>query len=76
MVIETDGFTHQFEEIYEKDKIKEKQLNELGISVLRFEDEEVMNNIENVLSVIEHYIDEFEKLHTPTSATSPRTPSC
>lgn len=65
LVIETDGFSHQFEEVYDKDIRKEKRLNELGITVLRFEDDEVMKGIENVLQTIEHYIIEFEERHTP-----------
>ena len=65
LVIETDGFSHQFEEVYDKDIRKEKHLNELGITVLRFEDNEVMKEIENVLRTIEYYIDVFEERHTP-----------
>lgn len=65
LAIEVDGFSHQLEEVIIKDEIKEKRLNELCIHVLRFSDEEVMNDIENVLRVIEGYIDEFESLHPP-----------
>jgi very-short-patch-repair endonuclease len=61
--IELDGYTHGFEETFEKDRIKEQRLNELGIAVLRFKDEEVINNIEGVLSDIEGWI----KAHTPLS---------
>lgn len=60
LAIEVDGYTHQFEEVIIKDKIKEQKLNELGIYVLRFNDEEVMKDIDNVIRVIEKYMDEFE----------------
>ena len=62
--IEVDGYSHEFLEVYTKDTIKEKRMNELGITVLRFSDEEVLNDMENVLLAIEFFIFEFEK-HTP-----------
>ena len=62
--IEVDGYSHQFLHIYQKDTIKEKRMNEFGITVLRFSDEEVQKDMENVLRAIEFYITEYEK-HTP-----------
>jgi very-short-patch-repair endonuclease len=62
--IEVDGYSHQFLEVYNRDGIKEKRVNELGISILRFNDDEVLNDMENVLRSIEFYIFEYEK-HTP-----------
>jgi len=52
LVIEIDGYAHSFEETFERDRKKVKRLNELGLTVLRFSDEDVLNNIEGVLSVI------------------------
>lgn len=63
LVIELDGYTHQLEEVIEKDKLKEKRLNELGINVLRFQDDQVYNDVENVIREIEAYIVEYEKTH-------------
>jgi len=62
--IEIDGYSHEFLEVYQKDNKKEKRMNELGITVLRFTDEHVLKDMENVLRAIEFYIYEFEK-HTP-----------
>ncbi|MFL9831968.1 endonuclease domain-containing protein [Flavobacterium sp. ST-87] len=62
--IEVDGYSHEFLEIQQKDSIKEKRMNELGILVLRFSDYEVLKDMENVIRAIEFYIQEFEK-HTP-----------
>jgi very-short-patch-repair endonuclease len=62
--IEVDGYSHQFLEVYNKDRIKEKRMNDFGITVLRFSDDEVLNEMENVLRAIEFYIFEYEK-HTP-----------
>jgi very-short-patch-repair endonuclease len=61
--IEVDGYSHQLLEVYHKDGIKEKRMNDFGISVLRFSDDQVLNDMENVLRAIEFYIFEYEK-HT------------
>ena len=66
LAIELDGYTHGFEEVLVKDKIKEKSLTDLGITVLRFGDEDVIDNIEGVLKSIEDSIDKIAiRLHTP-----------
>ena len=67
--IEVDGYSHQFLEVYNKDGIKEKRMSELGISVLRFSDDEVLNDMENVIRAIEFYIFEYEK-NTPNPSNS------
>jgi len=61
LVIELDGYTHQFEEVIAKDEMKQSELEEIGLTVLRFTDEEVMKDINNVLRTIEIYIEEFEE---------------
>jgi len=62
--IEIDGYSHQFLEVFNKDTKKEKRMNELGVTVLRFSDEQVLKDMENVIRALEDYIYEFEK-HTP-----------
>ncbi len=61
--IEVDGYSHEFLEVHNKDKIKEKRMNDLGITILRFSDFEVLRDMENVIRAIEFYILEFEKNH-------------
>lgn len=56
LAIELDGYTHSFEEVFEKDEIKAQRLIELGIIILRFTDEEVINNIDGVLEKIRDFI--------------------
>ncbi|MFH6983979.1 endonuclease domain-containing protein [Marinoscillum luteum] len=56
LVIELDGYTHYFEEAVEKDEIKQKALEEVELTVMRFADVEVMHDINNVLRTIENYI--------------------
>ena len=61
--IEVDGYSHEIVEVYNKDRIKEKRMNELGITILRFSDFEVLKDMENVIRAIEFFILEFEKIH-------------
>ena len=46
--IELDGFSHSVEEIAVRDSIKEDKMRQLGISILRFDDDEVYFSIDNV----------------------------
>ena len=75
--IEVDGYSHEFLEVYNKDTLKEKRMNQLGITVLRFSDEQVLRDMENVLRAIEFYVFEYEKKivappigHTPSPYNS------
>ena len=45
IVIEIDGIQHQFPENKEKDSLRDKYLNDLGISVLRFTNLEINDNL-------------------------------
>jgi len=64
LAIEVDGYSHEFLEIFNKDVVKESRLNDLEIQLLRFSDDQVLKDMQNVLLAIEYYIFEFEK-HTP-----------
>ena len=63
LAIELDGYTHLFEEVQQKDHRKQERLSELGVTVLRFTDDEVFNDTDNVFRVIENYISTFESTH-------------
>ncbi|MFH5834401.1 endonuclease domain-containing protein [Halalkalibaculum sp. DA3122] len=56
LVIELDGYSHKFK--YEDDKVRDKRLKELGYTVLRFSEEEVRNDLDNVIRVLENYLPE------------------
>ena len=58
--IELDGITHHEDAVIAKDKIKEQRMNDLGITVLRFRDEEVYHHMQSVLLEIERFMDNFE----------------
>ena len=52
LAIELDGEIHNFTK--ERDKNRDTILNGMGIKVLRFKNEEITNNIEEVLSKIKN----------------------
>jgi very-short-patch-repair endonuclease len=56
LIIEVDGITHQWEEAIKKDEIRQKALESAGFTVLRFSDEEVLNNIQAVFNFLEDWI--------------------
>src|SRR5688572_26948580 len=62
LVIETDGISHTWEGAEEKDKKRTKELEALGYKVLRFDDNDVMKDIDFVKVTIEDWI----KTNTPT----------
>ena len=52
LIIELDGISHYNEEAFELDQIRQADLEKMGYKVLRFHDEEVMNDRENVVKEI------------------------
>lgn len=56
LIIEVDGGYHNLPEQYIYDKNRDKELEEFGLKVIRFTNEQVFNNIENVLNIIEEEI--------------------
>lgn len=61
LIIEVDGLSHQFEDVIKKDEIRQKRLEEAGFTVIRFSDEEVLKDINNVSRAIEITVEEMEK---------------
>ena len=59
LIIEIDGITHKWDEIAEKDIFRQKELEAIGFTVLRFRDEEVLNDMTNVNRTITAYIEDF-----------------
>ena len=60
LIIELDGITHDSEVSLVKDKRREERLAEAGFKIVRFTDEEVLNNMEGVVSALEKIIGEIE----------------
>ena len=56
LVVELDGYFHLKPEIRKYDNARTALLNELGIHVIRFWNEEVINDTANVLKRIANYL--------------------
>ena len=61
LVIEIDGESHFGNE--EKDNKKQTFLESIGLTVLRFDNDQVKQGLEYVLTDLENWIIEFEKTH-------------
>lgn len=59
LAIEIDGGIHLEKEVMQYDEIREHDLTLLGIKVLRFTNEQVQNESEQVLNSVEKCIDEL-----------------
>ncbi len=59
LIIEVDGYSHNFK--IEEDIARDKILTDLGYSVLRFTDEEILNDLPNVQRMLESWITERQK---------------
>jgi very-short-patch-repair endonuclease len=57
LAIEIDGDSHENEDAYQKDLIRQQKLEQLGVKFLRFDDSEVKKNMSNVLNSIEFWIE-------------------
>ncbi|MDA1121458.1 MAG: endonuclease domain-containing protein [Bacteroidetes bacterium] len=60
LIIEVDGITHHDPEVQENDTIRQKILEDSGFTVIRFDDEDVLNHIDLVHREIEDWIGSFE----------------
>jgi len=60
LIIEVDGITHLDEGVVNHDEIRQKELESIGFTVIRFQDEEVLKDIHNVERVLEGYVEGFE----------------
>jgi very-short-patch-repair endonuclease len=61
LIIEVDGYSHLLDEVKEKDEKRQKKLEDAGFKVIRFTDEEVLTEIDNVRAVIECELQELAK---------------
>ena len=71
LAIEVDGDSHNFDEVIEKDEIRQQRLEKLGVNFLRFDDTEVKKDMNNVLLTIKGWIMENEQSINPPP-TPPR----
>lgn len=58
LIIEIDGESHAYKS--QEDLTRQKELEALGLSFLRFYDSDVKKNLDGVLKAIRYWIDDFE----------------
>ncbi len=63
LVIEVDGITHHDEKIVAKDEIRDDELAEYGVAVVRLNALDVVNNINHSLQIIENWILDYERIN-------------
>ncbi|MFT3911533.1 MAG: endonuclease domain-containing protein [Ferruginibacter sp.] len=59
LIIEIDGSIHNLEDVKANDEIRQKDLENLGIKVIRFTNKDIKQNIDCVLQTIEKNIKQF-----------------
>jgi very-short-patch-repair endonuclease len=71
LIIEIDGGYHENEEQKAYDEERTKQLNSLGFEVIRFTNDEVLNNIKQVLKTITDKTVEYDQQQKPAEINQP-----
>jgi very-short-patch-repair endonuclease len=72
LIIELDGEIHQIDDNPKYDEYRTKELNEAGFRVLRFQNEEVIENHNEVLKTILYFLEnENEQPHPEASVAQP-----
>ncbi|MEI6090598.1 MAG: endonuclease domain-containing protein [bacterium] len=65
LVIEVDGITHEDKKVQINDKRKDEYFTEIGLTVMRFTDDEVIGNSDLVERRIREFAKSNLKKHTP-----------
>ncbi len=74
LAIEIDGIVHDNEEAKENDKERQEKLESLGVRFLRFKEEDLIKDLDNVVETISNWI-ESNAGDQPGIKTHPPTPS-
>lgn len=65
LIIELDGLSHEFEQQWKKDKKRQNELENAGFKILRFSDDNVMNDLHTVETEIMHWVKKLEEKSPP-----------
>jgi very-short-patch-repair endonuclease len=60
LAIEVDGITHDNEIQQAKDKVRQLEIEALGIKFLRFDDSDIKTQMDSVINEILSYVEAFE----------------
>src|SRR6266487_2394759 len=61
LAVEVDGITHNNENVFIKDVLRDDELNIYGVSIIRLNAMDVVKNINGCLMIIEHFILDYEE---------------
>ena len=70
LAIEIDGDSHYHDDAPEKDRIRQKRLESLGVKFIRFDDADVKINMNCVINKLVYCIDEFKPTPNPSKEGS------
>ena len=76
LAIEVDGLTHSEIEVFKKDLLKQKYLENLGIIVKRYSSEEIFKKINQILEDMYQTCTELSKTNTYLRRDAQQDPSC
>ena len=65
LIIEIDGGQHYSEQEKKKDKIRDDYMSKIGLKVLRFSDNEIFKNLEDVIDKIYEFLGILKSPLTP-----------
>ena len=65
LVIELDGSVHNQEDVKSNDEMRQKNLQNWGYEVLRFKNEQVFKQIDDVLNIISEIVNNIIKKKSP-----------
>jgi very-short-patch-repair endonuclease len=63
LVIEIDGYTHNYK--FEYDSFRQKQLENFGLKIIRFDDIEIKKSMNDVLRALENIVVEISEAKSP-----------
>jgi very-short-patch-repair endonuclease len=63
--IEADGSQHYEEKGKRRDELRTKKLSQVGVQILRFNDREILKNIEGVYQIIQEAIERVRTAPSP-----------
>ncbi|MCB9276539.1 MAG: DUF559 domain-containing protein [Lewinellaceae bacterium] len=63
LIIEVDGIIHEMEAVMANDEARQKNLEAIGFTVLRFTNWEVLNQMGEVSATLNAWVEEWEATH-------------
>ena len=68
--IEADGGQHDEDKGRQRDELRTTELSKIGVEIIRFNDQEIFNNIEGVYGIVQRVI-EKKRGNLPSPQSSP-----